>query len=257
LFLLGALIGCAQTSEPTAEVAPEPAPESEPVTITVLAAASLTDVLPKVGELWTAVTGQHATFVFDASSRLAKQIEAGAPADVFISADEEWMDWAAERSLVRTDTRKDLLGNSLVAVVPAGASFVPGSAAELVDPRIAHLALAGESVPAGKYARTTLGTLGVWDGVSARVVDGDSVRTALGWVARGEAEAGIVYGTDARVEPGVQVAFAFPPDSHPPIVYPGAVVKAAQHPEQAAAFLEFLPKGGKDVLRDAGFAVLP
>lgn len=232
------------------ETPPPPATEA----IHVFAASSLMDVLPKVGEAWSAETGNSVTFTFDASSRLAKQLESGAAADVFLSADEEWMRWAADRSLVGAST--PLLGNSLVVVVPSGSSFVPSDAAGLADPRIQHLALAGENVPAGRYARASLRRLGAWDGVSARVVDGDSVRTALGWVAGGEAEAGIVYATDARAQPRVQVAFTFPPDSHPPIVYPGAVTSSSKQPDAATSFLGFCGTGGKALFEEAGFVVL-
>lgn len=232
MVLLVAVLGCAP--EPTAEPAPAP-----PVEIAVLAASSLTDVLPVVAAQWAAATGHEATFTFDSTSRLAKQVEAGAPADVFFSADVEWMDWLGERDLVRGDTRVNLLGNELVLVVTEGSAYAPKAAADLADPALARLALAGENVPAGKYGRATLASSGTWEAVAPRVVSGDSVRTVLGWVAAGEAPAGIVYATDARTEPRVRVAFAFPPESHPPIVYPVAVTKGATHPAEAGAFVAF------------------
>ena len=169
-MLLLRLLACATSPE-----------EAPPTPLTVLAASSLTDVLPRVGEAYTAETGVPVTFTFDASSRLAKQLEAGAAADLFLSADAQWIDWAAERSLVRAGSRRDLLGNTLVLVVPAGSAFVPVDAAALEDAALVHLALAGENVPSGRYARESLRALGAWDSVSTRVVDGDSVRTALGW----------------------------------------------------------------------------
>jgi molybdate transport system substrate-binding protein len=231
--------------------------DPEPALVTVLAPSSLTDVLPRVAEAWTAETGQRAALTFDASSRLARQLESGSVAEVFLSADEQWMDWAAERQLVLPETRRDLLGNSLVTVVPSGSSFVPRSVAELASPEILHLALAGENVPAGRYARAALSNLGGPDAVSARVVSGDTVRTALEWVARGEAQAGIVYATDAEIEPGVQVAFVFPADSHPPIVYPGAVATSSRQRQASVSFLAFCAGGGRPLFEEAGFVVLP
>ena len=227
-----------------------------PVELAVFAASSLTDVLPRVAGAWRRKTGHSVVFTFDATSRLARQLESGAEVEIFLSADKEWMDWADERALIRPETRRDLLGNALVVVVPSGSPFVPRSAEALVSPEIAHLALAGEHVPAGRYARAALSSLQVWDAVSARAVYGDTVRTALGWVARGESQAGIVYATDAQVEPGVQLAFPFPADSHPPIVYPGAVTRRARHPAEAAAFLDFCAREGSGIFEEAGFMVL-
>ena len=245
MFLLR-LLACATSPE-----------EAPPTPLTVLAASSLTDILPRVGDAFTAETGVPVTFTFDASSRLAKQLEAGAAADLFLSADAQWIDWAAERSLVRAGSRRDLLGNTLVLVVPTGSSFVPADAAALGDAALVHLALAGENVPAGRYARESLRALGAWDSVSTRVVDGDSVRTALGWVARREAEAAVVYATDARVEPGVTVAFTFPASSHTPIVYPGVVTSSSANPEAAVAFLAFCAGAARPTFEAAGFTVLP
>lgn len=201
--------------------------------VVVLAASSLTESLQKVAAAWTAQGHPAVTFSFDASSKLARQIEAGAPADLYISADSEWMDYLDQRG--RITSRVNLVGNSLVAIVPKGTSSSP----DLTRPEIKHLALAAETVPAGKYARASLLSLGTWDAVKDRVVSGDNVRTVLGWVATGEAEAGIVYATDALVEPRVSTVYTFPAATHPPIVYPAAVVKDAAHAEDAAAFLAY------------------
>jgi molybdate transport system substrate-binding protein len=226
---------------------------SETPPLLVLAPSSLTDVLPRVAEAW----GQPVELTFDASSRLARQLESGVTAEVFLSADEQWMDWAAERALVLPETRRNLLGNTLVTVVPSGSSFVPRSVSDLASPEIVHLALAGENVPAGRYARAALAELGGWEAVSAKVVNGDTVRTALEWVARGESQAGIVYATDAKVDPNVQLASSFPPDSHPPIIYPGAVVASSRYPEASLSFLDFCQGEGRSLFEEAGFVVLP
>lgn len=249
LFLLGA--AALALPAPVAEAA-DPAP------VVVLAASSLTEALQKVGAAWTAKGHPAVTFSFDASSKLAKQVEAGAPADAFFSADADWMDYLDQRGLIDPTTRANLLGNSLVAVVPASATMAVATAADLAKPEIKHLALAGENVPAGKYGRAALVSLGAWDAVQARVVSGDNVRTVLGWVATGEADAGVVYVTDAKVETKVKVAFTFPATSHPPIVYPTAVVKGAAHAKDAADFLAYCKSAeGMAVFGAAGFTAAP
>lgn len=226
---------------------------SEPEPVVVLAASSLTDVLPTVAEHWTAAGHPPVTFSFDASSRLARQVESGAPADLFFSADTDWMDHLAGR--IDPATRVDLLGNTLVAVVPVASDSIR-SPADLAT--VHHLGLAGENVPAGKYARAALSALGTMETVQGRIVSGDNVRTVLGWVASGEAEAGIVYATDARVEPRVKVAFTFPAGSHPAIVYPAAVVAGARHAREAGEFLEYC-RGAEamEVFAAAGFTAPP
>lgn len=223
--------------------------------LVVLAASSLTESLQQVAETWTAQGHPAVTFSFDASSRLAKQVEAGAPVDAFFAADTEWMNYLDEKGLIDTSTRANLLGNTLVLVVPSGSTLGVGGALDLEKSEIKHLALAGESVPAGKYGRAALGSFGVLEGMKHRIVSGENVRTVLGWVATGEAEAGIVYATDAKVEPRVKVAFTFPPASHPPIVYPVAVVKNAARPKDAAAFIAYCKSAeGMAVFTAAGFA---
>jgi len=222
----------------------------------VLAAASLTDALSDVAKTWSQTEGgMPVELVFEATSRLAAQIEAGAPADVFVSADREWMDALASKGLVVADTRHDLLGNRLVVVVPRDAAHVPTDANALRG--IGRLALAGASAPAGKYARASLQSLGVLDDVAPKIVEGDNVRTALAWVARGEADAGIVYATDAKLEPAVRIAFELPPDSHPAIVYPIAVLANAEHGDAARRFAEYArSEAAQAVFREAGFARL-
>lgn len=219
----------------------------------VLAAASLTDVLTLVADDFVAAQGgARPELVFDASSRLAMQIEQGAPADVFVSADLEWMDALADDALVLADTRHELVGNRLVVVVPKDAVVVPGSVAELAT--VERLALAGEAVPAGKYARAALAQLGVLDALAPRIVAGDDVRTALAWVGRGEVAAGIVYATDAAIQPEVRVAFELPADAHPRIVYPIAVLAGAADPARARAFVEHcLGAVARARFRAAGF----
>lgn len=227
-------------------------------TLTVLAASSLTESLQKVAAAWTARGNPPVSFSFDASSRLAKQVESGAPVDAFFSADAEWMDHLEQRGLIDKVTRRDLLGNSLVVVLPAGSRLAVAAASDLRDPAIRHLALAGENVPAGRYARAALGSLGAWAAVEGRVVSGDNVRTVLGWVATGEAEAGVVYATDAKVEPRVRVAFTFPPSSHPRVVYPMAVTSSSAHPAEASSLLDYCRGAeGMRIFLAAGFSQAP
>jgi molybdate transport system substrate-binding protein len=212
--------------------------------LTVFAAASLTDAMKDVSTIWQKQGHPPLSLSFAASSTLARQIEQGAPANVFASADEKWMDYLAGKNLIVADTRKDLLGNDLVLVVPAnkplhvtiGSGF---DLAKLLGPN-GRLAVGDPAhVPAGIYAEQALKKLGLWDSISPHLARADDVRSALLLVERGEAPAGIVYGTDAAVSKGVMVAGTFPENSHDPVSYPFAVVKAGDTPE-ARALLTFL-----------------
>ena len=208
----------------------------------VFAAASLTEVLGELSPAWEKSSGVPVELSFAASSVLARQIEAGAAADVFVSADQEWMDYLQARDRLDKSSRRDLAGNSLVLIAPADSKLAlriaPGFklAAALGNGRLAT----GDpdSVPVGRYARSALTTLGVWDEVADRLVRADNVRSAMMFVARGEVPLGIVYGTDARVDSKVRIVDTFPESSHAAITYPGAVTKGA-HP-QATAYLQFL-----------------
>lgn len=212
--------------------------------LVVFAAASLTDALKDIAPIWEKQGGSPLKFSFAASSTLARQMEQGAPANLFISADLQWMDWADQRHLVVSSTKRNLLGNTLVLVMPKDSvkpvtisSSLDLNALLGADGRIATGDPA--SVPAGIYARQAFTTLGLWDKVQPRIAGADSVRSALLLVSRHEAPVGIVYATDAAVDPGVAVAGVFPEDSHPPIVYPFAVATAGDTPE-ARKLLDFL-----------------
>jgi molybdate transport system substrate-binding protein len=231
--------------------------KAAPDGLTVFAAASLTDALTDIGRLWQA-QGHRISFDFDASSTLARQIESGAQADIFASADELWMDRLATENRIRRDTRVDLLSNTLV-LVERRSSMKPLTLKRGVDLGAilgadGRLAVGNTaSVPAGIYARQALQSLGMWEGVQNRLAPAESVRSALLLVARGEAPAGIVYGTDARVDPHLAIAGTFPADSHDPIRYPVALTATAQRRE-AAAFLAFLhTQPAQDVFRHYGF----
>jgi molybdate transport system substrate-binding protein len=227
--------------------------------ITVLAAASLTNVMQQIGMNYQAATGKRVVFSFAASMILAKQIEASAGADMFISADGESMGYLDQKNLIARGTRTNLLGNSLVLVAPVdskiGLRITPGfRLAEAL--RGGRLALANtQSVPAGRYGKAALTALGVWDSVKDRLAEGEDVRASLAYVARGESPLGIVYATDARVEPKVRVVGTFPQSTHEPIVYPAALTKDAK--PDAAAFLAYLrAPASRTVLERAGFTVL-
>jgi molybdate transport system substrate-binding protein len=211
-------------------------------TFTVFAAASLKDALDENVRAYQVGTGDKIIVSYAASSALAKQIESGAPADLFISADLEWMDYLEQRRLIRIDTRRNLVGNRLVLIAPADSRTSVKIEPGLPLPRMlgdGRLAMANpEAVPAGKYGKTSLEALGVWKEVAPMVVGAENVRAALVLVSRGEASLGIVYRTDAAVEPKVRVVAEFPEDSHPPIVYPAAVT--AMGKPGALAFLESL-----------------
>ena len=203
-------------------------------TLTVFAAASLKEALDDVLKVWRQGAGSKTVVSYAASSALAKQIESGAPADVFLSADFEWMDYLQGRKFVRSDTRVDLLKNRIVLIAPAtsGVQLVPAPgfpiASALGRDRLAMADPA--SVPAGKYGKAALEALGVWNAVSGRVAAAENVRVALLFVARGEAPLGIVYATDAKVEPRVRIVGTFPENTHPPIVYPVAVTSQSRNP---------------------------
>ncbi|MBP2298428.1 molybdate ABC transporter substrate-binding protein [Azospirillum picis] len=229
--------------------------------VLVLAAASTKNAVEKLATQFKAKTGASITSSFAASSAMAKQIENGAPADIFISADLDWMDYLQKRNLIKTDSRVNLLGNELVVVVPKGATVKPdlskgGRLAEqLGDGRLAT----GDpsNVPVGKYARAALETLGQWTAIEPKLARADSVRAALVLVSRGEVPMGIVYRTDAAIDPGVEVAAAFPPDSYPAIVYPAALTATSQS-GQAGAFLDYLKSPeGMAVWKEFGFVPAP
>ncbi|MDP3492629.1 MAG: molybdate ABC transporter substrate-binding protein [Hyphomonadaceae bacterium] len=226
--------------------------------VTVFAASSLTDVLKQLGEEYVTAGRPAPVFNFAASSELARQIEQGARADVFISADEAWMDYLADKSLIDAASRKTLLTNTLVLVAPSDKPI----AIELMAGMDLAGALKGgklamanpESVPAGKYGKQALEKLGAWSAVEASVVRTENVRAALRFVEAGEAAAGIVYATDARAAgASVSVSGTFPADSHTPITYPAAII-VGQNAGSAAQFLAFLESdGARAIFERAGF----
>jgi molybdate transport system substrate-binding protein len=228
----------------------------EAADVTVFAAASLSDALKQVGESYRQDTQQTVVFSFAASSALARQIEASPGADIFVSADTDWMDYLDKRGLIDRTSRFDLLGNRLVLIAPTDSKIVfflkPHAklAAALGGGRLALADSA--SAPAGKYAKAALVSLGMWDGVADKLVPAENVRMALAYVARGEAPLGIVYATDAKAEPSVRVVDTFPESTHPRIVYPAALTKDAR--PTARAFLAYL-KGARAraIFERAGF----
>jgi molybdate transport system substrate-binding protein len=226
--------------------------------VTVFAAASLKEALDQQAKEFAASTGDKVIVSYGASNALARQIEAAAPADVFISADVEWMDYVGKRNLLAAGTRVDLLHNTLVLIAPARSSanlrIGPGFglAAALGKER---LAMADpDSVPAGKYGKAALEKLGVWASVAKHVARTDNVRAALALVSRGEAPFGVVYATDAQADNRVKIVDAFPADSHPPIVYPAGVL-AWSKSAAARPFLDYLRSpAAKPTWEKYGFA---
>jgi molybdate transport system substrate-binding protein len=227
--------------------------------ITVFAAASLTNVLQELGDGFTKDSSIPLRFSFAASSALARQIENGSRADVFFSADIEWMDYLQVRNLIQPATRHDVLGNQLVLIAPADSKITLK-----IEPHFALAATLGkgrlatgdpDSVPVGRYAHEALANLGVWDAVSARLVRADTVRSALAFVDRGEAALGIVYATDALIDKKVRVVDAFPVGSHMPIIYPAALTMGAK--SDAARFLAYMRgPAGDGAFRHYGFTPL-
>ncbi|GGE53497.1 molybdate ABC transporter substrate-binding protein [Agaricicola taiwanensis] len=234
---------------------------SEEKPLVIFAAASLKNALDHAATDWTKATGHQVSVSYAGSSALAKQIDQGAPADIFISADIPWMDDVDGKGLVAKGTRLNLLGNRLVLVAAPGYDGKPVDITQgfplgrmLGDGRLAMADV--EAVPAGRYGKAALTSLGVWADVEPKLAQAENVRAALALVARGEAPFGIVYATDARAEPEVKVIGAFPAGSHPAIIYPAAVLSSSSH-EQARAFLDYLGGGeARTRFEDEGFTVL-
>lgn len=249
-LLTGLLLGAMATVAMVSQAAEK--------TLTVFGASSLTNVLEEAGKAYTAKTGAPVRFSFAASSVLAKQVESGAPADVFISADQEWMDYLASRKLIQPATRRDIAGNSLVLVAPADSSvtlkIAPGFALAAALGERGRIATGDPaSVPVGKYAKAALGNLKVWGSIENRIIPADNVRTALNFVARGEAPLGIVYATDARAETRVRVVDTFPANTHEPITYPAAATTTGG--ADAAEFVAFLAsEPARAIFDKAGFS---
>jgi molybdate transport system substrate-binding protein len=228
--------------------------------ITVFAASSLKTALDAIAADWEQQTGNTVLISYDSSAKLAKQIQEGAPADLFLSASKQWMDTLADAGLVKDDSRKTLLGNTLI-LVAADKSAPPVTIAAgfdlagLVGDSKLAMGLV-ESVPAGQYGKEALTNLGIWDAVEPKVAQADNVRAALKLVGSGEAAYGIVYGSDAISEPSVAVVGTFPEDSHKPILYPAAVTATSTAPE-AQAFLDGLSSDAAAAVFTAqGFIVL-
>lgn len=227
------------------------------VDVTVFAAASLTDALREISPAWEKSTGHRAVLNLGGSNALARQIRAGAPADLFLSADEVQMDALVRDGLVVAGTRRSVLSNALVVVVPADATFRPSSARDLAGPAVRRLALADpRAVPAGLYAKAWLEKARVWASVAPKVLPAENVRAALAAVESGDADAGIVYATDARTSRKIAVAFTAPGADTPAIVYPFALLRDAPEPAAARSLLETLagPAAG-EVFRRNGFVV--
>jgi molybdate transport system substrate-binding protein len=263
--LLAGVVFAAAASASPSRAAPESAgtpaaaAASEQAPIIVFGAASLTNALQDLGDGFTRETTIPVKFSFAASSALARQIESGAPADVFFSADVDWMDYLQAHDLIQKGTRHDVLGNRLVLIAPAA------SLLQLrIEPAFKLAAALGkgrlatgdpDSVPVGRYAEAALKKLGVWDAVADRLVRADNVRSALAFVDRGEAPLGIVYETDALVDKNVRVVDAFPPDSHAPIVYPVALTIAAK--PTAIRFIDYVRGPAGDLaFKSYGFVPL-
>jgi molybdate transport system substrate-binding protein len=226
----------------------------------VFAAASMKTALEAVAAAWKADTGKTVSIAYASSATLAKQIEQGAPADIFISADLKWMDYLEKSKLVRAGTRRNLFGNKLVLIEPSDADVkleiakgfdLAGAAG---DGKIAVCMI--DSCPAGIYAKEALESLGVFAGVKPKLAQADNVRTALTFVSRGEAKFGIVYATDARADPNVKLVSTFPASSHSPIVYPAALVAASAN-QDAAFFLAYLTsQPATKIFLEQGFEIL-
>src|SRR5262245_60252465 len=228
--------------------------------ILVFAAASLKNALDDIAGQWQRESGKKTVISYAASNTLIKQIEQGAPADMFISADLDWMDYGQQKDLIKPDTRSNLLGNRLVLIAPKDANVSvnvqPGFdlAAQLKGGRLAMANV--DAVPAGKYGKASLEKLGAWDGVKDKIAQAESVRAALVLVSRGEAPLGVVYQTDAAADPAVKIVGTFPENTHPPIVYPIALTKESRSAD-AQAFLAYIRSpAARPAFERQGFTIL-
>jgi molybdate transport system substrate-binding protein len=236
------------------------APEAQSGKVLVFAAASLKTALDEINAQWQGRTGKRAVVSYAASSALAKQIEQGAPADIFISADLDWMEYLAERKLIRPETRSDLLSNRLVLIAPKGTNLQvdikPGfPLASLLGQ--GHLALANtDAVPAGKYSKAALEMLGVWELVKGRIAQAENVRAALLLVSRGEAPLGIVYESDAVSDPSVVTVGILPDATHPRIIYPIALTSGSTRPDAGGFLDELKSPQARTIFEKQGFTML-
>jgi molybdate transport system substrate-binding protein len=229
--------------------------------ITVFAAASLKNALDDTNAAFTKSTRIKVVASYEASSALAKQIEQGAPADLFISADLRWMDYLAERKLINPDTRVNLLGNKLVLIAPTDsktANVTIGQGFDLAklagDGRIAVADV--KAVPAGLYAKAALEKLGAWAAAEPKLAQAENVRATLAFVARGEAPVGIVYETDAKIEPKVKTIGVFPDDSYPPVIYPVAAIADSKKPGVGQYYSFLRTPAAKAIFEKYGFSFL-
>ena len=218
-----------------------PAVRAEKTELYVLAAASLTDVMAQIAESYKEIAPDVGiTFVFDSSGTLQSQIEAGATADVFVSAAQRQMDALEEGGLIKKKSRKDLLLNQVVLILPAASELALSSFEDVAGDLVKMIAIGDESVPVGQYTQQIYEYLGTWDAIKAKANLGQNVRAVLSWVASGDVDCGIVYATDAASTDGVKIAAEAPEGSHAPVIYPAAVVEGSQHAEAAQAFLDYL-----------------
>jgi molybdate transport system substrate-binding protein len=226
----------------------------------VFAAASLKTALDEVAAQWQRESGKKVVVSYAASNTLIKQIEQGAPADIFISADLDWMDYGQQKNLINPQTRFNLLSNRIVLIAPKDATLTLNItrgfdlASALKGGRLAMANV--NSVPAGKYGKAALENLGAWDGVKDKIAQAENVRAALALVSLREAPLGIVYQTDAASDPSVKIVATFPEDSHPPIIYPIALTKSSTNPD-ARAFLRYIGSAAaRPAFEREGFTVL-
>jgi molybdate transport system substrate-binding protein len=251
-FVLSLLVGAAGVLGTPAQ--------AQEKSLTVFAAASMKNALDDVDAAYSKKTGVKVVVSYAASSALMKQIEQGAPADVFVSADLDWMDYGSKKKVIKDDTRVNLLGNKIVLIAPKDSKIDHVDIGQGFD--LAKLAGDGrvttgdvKAVPVGKYAKAALEKLGAWKAVEPKMAMAESVRAALALVARGEAVLGIVYETDAKIEPKVKIVGAFPEGSHPPIVYPVAATTSAKG--DTAGYIAFLRSpDAKTIFEKYGFTVL-
>ncbi len=226
--------------------------------LTIFAASSMTNVLPEIVRAWKKDQEDTTNFNFESSGKLAKQIELGAPADLFFSADESWIKTLIEKKVLHQNQIKNLLSNRLVIIVTKNQNRKIQSASFLTESWVKHIALANENVPAGKYAREALQKIQLLEKLNEKIISGENVRETLAWVSKKEADAGIVFFTDSLIQDNLKVAYEFNQEDHSPIIYSMAIVNHSKNKIKAQEFFDFCQSSkAKEIFLKAGFEILP
>lgn len=249
------LVGCSSNTDGSSTNVGNDKTDREPIVLTIAAAVSLTDALEEIQEIYEDENNIKLTFNVAGSGTLAQQIKQGAPIDLFISANQKWMDTLEDEEIINRSTREDVTGNNLVLIAHKDSSLSYQSFEEIAPEDVDEVAIGNpESVPAGGYTKDTLESLGMWEPLEKQIILAKDVRQVLTYVETGNADIGFVYESDARSSDDIQILATAEEGHHDPIIYPGAVVEDSKHREEAQAFLDYIISDeGQDILAKHGF----